>query len=89
MFSKVKALEFFGDYYDYGRGVKHIPKHNAYVPAPTILPIPKFYHYTEDDYIGKDYMYRTVMDDGNEFQSVANQPSTMKPDGFKPMLPKW
>lgn len=42
-FSMVAGLEFFGDYYDYGRGPKYIPKHNSYVPAPTILPIPKFY----------------------------------------------
>jgi len=38
------------------------------VPAPTILPIPKFYGKNEtEDYIGKDYMYRTVNEDGAEF----------------------
>jgi len=41
-FKKVDALELFGEFQDYGRGGKWIPKHNAYTPAPTIMPIPKF-----------------------------------------------
>lgn len=80
------ALEYFGDYEDWGRGGKFIPKHNAYTPAPTIMPIPKFEDYeTEDDY-GKSFTYRTK--ENNYTSSPLIKPDTMKPTPFEPKLPK-
>ena len=85
LFKKVDALEYFGDHMDYGRGPKFAPKHNAYTPAPTIMPIPKFVNYDKEDYLGEDFTYRTR---GNHTPSPMIQPSTLKPTPYEPMLPE-
>lgn len=85
-FKKVDALEYFGDYEDWGRGVKWVPKHNAYTPAPTIMPIPKFEDYDKADELGKAFSYRTA---DSHTPSPLVQPRTMKPLPFEPPLPTW
>lgn len=77
------ALELFGEFQDFGRGVKWAPKHNVYTPAPTIMPIPKFRDYDKEDYLGTDFTYRTRE---NHTVSPLIEPNTLKPTPFEPML---
>lgn len=83
-FKKVDALERFGDYEDFGRGPKWAPRHNLYIPAPTIVKMPKFEDYTKEDDLGEAFTYRTA--DSHTPSPLIPQ-ATAKPVPFEPRLP--
>lgn len=49
------------------------------------MPIPKFRNYDKEDYVGKDFTYRTR---DTHTASPMTQPNTLKPTPYEPMLPE-
>lgn len=80
-FKKVDALECFSNYQEFGRGAKYMPKHNIFVPGPSIMPRPKFRDYDKEDFIGEDFTYRTR---DIHTPSPLETPNTLKPKPFAP-----